>query len=54
MTSALLTAVSSALTVIKGDVVTLLEIAIPAALIIFGIIMAVRLAKRGFSIIAGR
>jgi hypothetical protein len=48
MTSEMVTVFDSAITAIKTDVITLIEIVIPVALILFGIIVAIRYGKRAF------
>jgi hypothetical protein len=42
------------LTLIKSDALTLLALAIPIAFAIWGIILVVRIAKRGIGVVLGR
>lgn len=52
MTDALTTAFTTAVTAIKGDVMSLLSVAITPALGIFGVGVALRFGKRFFTSLA--
>ncbi|GAH55176.1 unnamed protein product [marine sediment metagenome] len=48
----IITAFTDGLASIQADVITLLIVVIPVAIAIFGIIFAIRFAKRGFRTIS--
>ena len=48
MTTEMVSAFTSGITSIKGDILALLVVVIPLALVIMGIVMAIRYGKRAF------
>ena len=54
MGEGLITAFTTGVTAIKSDVISLLTVVVPIALILFGILFAISYGKRGLRVIAGR
>jgi len=52
LTTELISAFTAGITDIQGDVVALLVVVVPLALVIFGIMFAIRWGKRGFKVLS--
>ncbi|MGN0132907.1 MAG: hypothetical protein ACI4AA_10735 [Lachnospiraceae bacterium] len=52
MSESVKTALTTAMTGVKTDVLSIIEVAVPAALAIVGVVMAIRLGVRFFKSIA--
>ena len=52
MTTEMISAFTAGITDIQADVISLLVVVIPLALVIFGIMFAIRWGKRGFKVLS--